>query len=78
MPRGDWSLEVCDRHLETGKVKTGWPWLTIVVFLSLPFEVMKGKRTILPPLSKCESKKKKWKIKICCDEGELFIITEHT
>ena len=26
---------------------------------------------------KCESKKKKWKVKIRRDEGELFTITEH-
>ena len=27
---------------------------------------------------KCESKKKKWKLKIRRDEGEFFTITEHT
>ena len=27
---------------------------------------------------KCESKKKKWKVKIRRDEGELFTLTEHT
>ena len=27
---------------------------------------------------KCESKEKKWKVKIRHDEGELFSITEHT
>ena len=27
---------------------------------------------------KCESKTKKWKVKIRRDEGELFTLTEHT
>ena len=45
MPRGDWSLEVCVRHLETGKGETGRLWLTTVVFLSAAIQSHPGKKS---------------------------------
>ena len=67
MPRGDWSLEVCVRNLETGRKVKGVGHGKPLLCFSLPFKVMK-----------CESKKKTWKVRIRRDEGELFTITEHT
>ena len=78
MPRGEWSLEVCVRHLETWKGETGRLWLTTVVFLSA-IQSHPGKKELsFHRFPKCESKKKKCNVKIRRDEGELFPITEHT
>ena len=58
MPRRDWSLEVCVRHLETVIGETGRLWLTTVVFLSAAIRSHSGKKkVILPPFSKMRVEK---------------------
>ena len=78
MPRGDWSLEVCVRHLETGKGETGRPWLSTVCVPLCHSKPSREKELSFHRFPKCESKKKKWKVKIRRDEGELVTLTEHT
>lgn len=78
MLRGDWSLEVFVCHLETGKGETGPPSLTMFVSLSA-IRSHQGKKNYSSIASQNVSrKKKKWKVKIRRDEGELFTITKHT
>ena len=58
-----------------------WDWSAMVNHCCVPFchsKSSREKELSFHRFPKCESKKKKWKVKIRRDEGELFTITEHT